>query len=152
MTATERKKWGNALSNVLLILCIVIVTFYIFREPISRLIDRVSNISYKGLNVQFAQNIELQISQLDDLRSNITEIIEQAKISSDKAVILGSEMIDRKLRRILAVTNWNNGNFSSAEESIIFLTNLGVLPRNILQNYSVIKLGNYPVDVANHQI
>ena len=114
-------------------LCIISFWF-LFRQPISVVISRLKKgdfvISKGGIRLDFQQDLSYQVAQVDDLQSDIKSIIDQAAQSKDKAVVLAWNLLNRKLRRIMAESNWNNGVPMDAMTSINILVNLGVIAKS----------------------
>lgn len=116
---------------------------YIFRQQISDMFPRVRTgeieISKKGFRLEFEQDLTYQISQLDDLQTDTKTIVDQAAKSKDKAIVLAWNLLSRRLKRILAESNWGNGQFTDVRTSITLLVNLGVIPNNTSSSLNVLE-------------
>ncbi len=118
---------------------IIILAFYNpIYEMLPKLIKGDIQISNKGFNLTFEQSIQSQVSQLDGLQSDIKKIIDTAATSRDRAITVAWDLLERKLRRIMAVSHWNNGVHRDVKSSISVLIDLGVLAKNNLPNLTVV--------------
>ena len=125
------------------ILIIVLECVIVFRNSIKDLIPRLEKgdiqVSSKGFRLTFEQSLQAQIVQMDDQQADVKAIVDTSVLSQSKAVVLAWSLLEKKLRRIFAVSHWNNGKFTDIKTGLSILVNLGVFAPNSVQSFKVIE-------------
>jgi hypothetical protein len=139
-----RKRRSSRVENLTKIawpvaICILFISpMLIYRQEIGGLIPRTKaikiDVSNKIAEAEFAEAIQTQIVQLDGLQRDIKTIVDAASDNRDKAITMAWTLIEKRIRRILASSHWNNGIYVDVRAGIGTLIDLGVLAKNHLQN------------------
>ena len=125
-------------------ICILVLSpMLIYRQEIGSLIPRTKaikiDVSNKIAEAEFAEALQTQFTQIDGLQRDIKAIIDAASNSQDKAITIAWTLLEKRIRRILAGSHWNNGVFVDVRAGIVTLIELGVLAKNHLQNLKIVE-------------
>jgi hypothetical protein len=136
---TPKGKSVWSLAGLIGITIIVLVFHPQIAERISSMKSIKIDASKHTFEAEFADAVQTQIVQVGELERDTQAIVDAASTSPDKSIALAWGLIERKIRRLLAASHWNNGVYVNVTAGIETLVNLGVLAKNGLINLRMVE-------------